>query len=214
MLNANFDVKPFLSALVQGKVCLHPTDTLPGLTFDPSHSQAYQKISEIKDRDAAKNFIGLVPDQESAESYWAKLPNNWQRFLRLAWPGPLSVIWNADSSAPKTLTSWQGTICLRVPSFIDDYAWMTKVLAGVSHPVPTTSVNLSGDPAITTWDLASAFARRQGIFVPECSVSVSVNAGNRPSTILQIIDRDKYLVVREGAVSGPQIQGWFDAVQK
>jgi L-threonylcarbamoyladenylate synthase len=205
-------VQPFLLALAAGRVCLHPTDTLPGLTFDPRHPAAIRKISEIKQREKSKSFIGLVRDLSSAESYWQSLPGRWRRFLTLAWPGPLSVVWHAGSAAPLFLVSEEGTICLRVPKYMDATHWMKAVLDHAAFPMPTTSVNVSGEPANVTWESAAAFAADKEIYVPEIPAKERAVAGGSPSTVLRIIDSENFKIVRAGVLSLSQIQDWLDAL--
>ena len=206
-------VEAFLHALAQGRVCLHPTDTVPGLTFSPRDPLAVDRIFAVKHRDRTKNFIGLVPDLITAQLYWQPLPEKWQNFLTLAWPGPLSVVWSAGTFAPESMVSQTATICLRVPLIPIKESWLYEVLRGVSYPLPTTSVNFSGKPAFTDWLAAAAFSLENKIFVPEISMKNSPVTDLYPSTIMRIIDFDNFEIIRAGAISAAQIQGWLDAVK-
>ena len=95
----------FLGALDQSFVCLHPTDTVPGLTFDPLSRKASERLQAIKGRDPAKTFLGLVADVYEAKRFWQELPAPWSRLLEDIWPAPLTVIWKANSRAPKVMVA-------------------------------------------------------------------------------------------------------------
>ena len=70
------DIKTqFHNALFDSKVCLHPTDSVPGLTFDPEDETALERLAVIKNRvGPAKPFVGLVGSTSQALSCFAALP--------------------------------------------------------------------------------------------------------------------------------------------
>lgn len=191
----------FLGALKNDLACLHPTDTIPGLAFNPRKATGLNTICKFKGRSETKPCIGLVPSLERALAYWETLPLKWHKVLSKLWPGSLSVIWRANKAAPNALVSIEGTISLRVPCITQkEYCWMNEVLAKLEFPLPTTSVNISGQPPATTWKEAVSLVQKEhGIFIPQIEVH-GVKTAAAPSTLIKIIDEKKYELLREGAI--------------
>ena len=50
-------VQDFLEAYHRGFVCLHPTDTVPGLTFNPESLIGQQRIQALKKTSRRKSFF-------------------------------------------------------------------------------------------------------------------------------------------------------------
>ncbi len=209
MPDLSFFSEQFLSALQAEQICLHPTDTLPGLTFNPHSHRSIEQLAAIKKRGNSKNFIGLVFNLAAASEFWLPLPINWLNFLNRAWPGPLSVVWHASPKAPGVMVSAEGTICLRVAKFSPADRWMDEVLRQLTYPLPTTSVNISGQSSLVARDELLAFAGNNGVFVPAGLGAMSFDAPPVPSTVLRIIDENNFEILRDGAVSNHDIVGWL-----
>jgi L-threonylcarbamoyladenylate synthase len=189
-----------LEALRAGKACLHPTDTLPGLAFDPDSAAGRAAVVAVKGRSETAPFLGLVPDVAAARRYWAPLPAGWERALARLWPGPLSVIWRASAAAPRALTG-EGCIGLRVPRLGAGAGWFEDFLRQAPWPLPTTSVNASGERPHTDWAGAAAFlGGRADCFVPALDGAAPVFAQGQPSTIIKLAEDGGFHVVRAGAL--------------
>jgi L-threonylcarbamoyladenylate synthase len=194
-----------LEALRAGKACLHPTDTLPGLAFDPESAAGRAAVVAVKGRDATAPFLGLVPDVASACRNWAPLPGGWERVLARLWPGPLSVIWRASAAAPRALIGADAlgsSIGLRVPKLGAGAAWFEALLRQAPWPLPTTSVNEHGQPPFADWGAAAEFlAGRPACYVPELEgAAPPVFAQALPSTIIKLDEDGGFQVVRLGAM--------------
>ncbi len=201
----NLDAKKFLSAFRSGSLCLHPGDTLPGLTFNPSDASALRKILEFKNRSAEKPILGLVASLSDAQKMWKPLPDRAVQMLEQLWPGPLSVVWYASDSAPASLVSKSNEIGLRVPSFSDSVAWFHEVLNELGGTLPTTSVNSSGEACATTWEQAVSLVKDASVFVPDNGVA----AYDTESTVVRIKqgnEQASYEILRVGAVPTIQIE--------
>jgi L-threonylcarbamoyladenylate synthase len=195
----------FLDSLKQGLLCLHPTDTLPGLTFDPDSLAGRQALVELKGRtDAAKPFLGLIDCVTKAQRYYQPLPERWLRVLAELWPGPLSVVWKASHLAPTSLVAEDGTIGLRVPELPAEAAWFRQVLVALDRPLPTTSVNRAGEPpAIQFADAGRLLSRAKASFIPEWSPAQLPAAA--PSTVMRIMPSGAYSLLRQGAMPKARI---------
>ena len=151
----------------EGYVCLHPTDTLPGLSFDPDREEAWRLLAGIKGRDERKTCICMLPSLEAAEEFWHDLPGDWHGVLTELWPQSLSVIWRANAKCPKNLVRDDGTVAFRVPLFSETNSWMSDVITAVGKPFPSTSVNQTGKPSATDWQDARLFLEgREKTFIP------------------------------------------------
>jgi tRNA threonylcarbamoyl adenosine modification protein (Sua5/YciO/YrdC/YwlC family) len=190
--------KSFLDALEAGLVCLHPSETLPGLSFHPNSEKAKKTLYAIKTRDTLKTVVSLVASLERAESFWKPLPPVWKFCLEKLWPSSLTVIWEANSKAPASLVSEKGLLALRAPKFQVSSLWMQEVLENFSQPLPSTSVNKAGEPSLSTWEEACDFCskREEDIFIPVLSGGVFFQT--EPSTII-LLEGDLFQVLREGA---------------
>jgi tRNA threonylcarbamoyl adenosine modification protein (Sua5/YciO/YrdC/YwlC family) len=192
--------KRFVKAWLGGAVCLHPTDTLPGLSANPLDQSAVDELRAFKQRDSLRSFISLVPDFAHAQRYWLPLPPKWKTLLLKFWPGPLSVVWKASALAPAAMVGTDGTIALRCPRFSPSNAWMHEVLREVSLPLPTTSVNRAGEPPHSHWAAAKKMAESAKFYVPEGVIET--DQGAQASTLIRIKDDGGYELLRAGALKG------------
>ncbi len=193
-----------LRALAHGQALLHPTETLPGLAFDPRLAAGAAVLTAVKGRAAGKPCLGLVPDLAAARRFFAPLPAPWDRALGRLWPGPLSIVWTASAAAPAALVGGDGTIGLRVPALAPDAAWLLLLLRALALPLPTTSVNASGAEPLTTWSAARAFCAGAA-FVPDWAPHADAFAG-APSTIVSLRADGAHAVLREGALSAAALR--------
>lgn len=194
-----------LQALARGQALLHPTDTLPGLAFDPRTDGAAAVFETVKGRDPYKTCLGLVPDLASARLFFAPLPPVWERALALLWPGSLSVVWTASAAAPRALVREDGTLGLRVPSLPADAQWLLVLMRALALPLPTTSVNATGNAPLATWTAARAFcAAHHCVFCPDWTPARDAFAG-APSTVVRILPSGGFEVLRDGAVSAKRL---------
>ena len=88
-----------------------------------------------------------------------------------------------------------GSISLRFPKLLDEHKWLYEVISEIDFPLPTTSINESGEPAVASWEGAKEFsdANEQVINLLE-PYEVSSSS---PSTIVRIIG-SKFEIIRQG----------------
>ncbi|MES2746306.1 MAG: Sua5/YciO/YrdC/YwlC family protein, partial [Bdellovibrionota bacterium] len=163
------NTEAFAKAWLGGKVCLHPTDTLPGLSFHPELKSAEEDFMAIKERPDDKRPISLIADRALTNRYWQTLPPLWDKALQKLWPSSLSVIWLASDACPKSLVAIDGTTAFRLPQWTQDKLWMRDLLLKVNLPFPSSSVNRSGETAEVSWAGAVAFCAHapREVIVPE-----------------------------------------------
>ena len=198
--------KQFIHSLNQGQVCLHPTDTSPGLTFDPNCESAYLKLLDIKKRSSDKYYLGLVSSFDQAQQYWQELPTRWKENLRKIWPSPLTIIWKASNKAPSRMISTDGYLGLRYPKLPAHACWFYEVLSHLPYPLPSTSVNISEQQTLSTWDHAVAFCQNKNIYIPPMDQEQKESC--KRSTIIKINDKG-FELIREGDYSTEDIQSFL-----
>lgn len=191
----------FVEALRSGKICVHPTDTIPGLTCDPQNKDLLAVINRLKQRPDSKNFVNLTSNLEKAQRFWQPLPPSWRTFLGLHWPSPLTIVWKASKIAPEGLVSSQRELALRIPDLPNAHSWFKKVLDLWEFPLPSTSINTSSNPPLTEEAAIKEFCQNQlNIFLPD-KVHDALSGRSLGSTIVRILNGDTFEVIREGAFS-------------
>ncbi|MCR4953700.1 MAG: threonylcarbamoyl-AMP synthase [Treponema sp.] len=175
-------IKNVVEALKKGEVVIIPTDTVYGFSgIADSVHECDKKIRTIKGRSESKPFIQLISCPEKIFDYTdEKIPST----LLEHWPGPLTIIVK-DNRYSNVKTAF------RCPG--DE--WLRQILAQVSEPVYSTSLNRSGQPVL---DEESAILEE---FSNDASVIVL--GGDKknavPSTIVEF-EGENIKVIRQGSV--------------
>ncbi len=196
----------FIFAFQSGQVCLHPTDTIPGLCFDPLNPLAKKNLEKIKGRGLNKGFVCLVSSLEKALTWWQPLPEKWHQALTRLWPGPLTVVWSNKSAPVSVLDPFDKTLALRYPHLDEKQVWFQKVLQSLEVALPSTSCNKSNEPPKTSWHEARDFScsQKPEIFIPSIDDPV-LQENQLPSTIVRILPDGSYKILREGPITSEKI---------
>ena len=182
----------FVTAFARGQLCLHPTDTLVGLT-----SNSCATLAAYKQRPANKGFVHLAADLAIACRLWQPLPRGWQQRLRQLWPAALTVIWQAAD--PVQQGTQNGTLAIRVPRLEPAYAWFNTCLRTLQL-IPSTSVNQHRHAPLS---LAAAIKQLHGdarvhIPTPLLQTTNTVQSAS-PSTLIELHHDGNWTLVRRGA---------------
>ena len=129
-------------AIALGHCVVIPTDTVYGIAADPFSSGAVQRLQDAKGRGDSFPPPLLVADPDDVEALVADFPPPARRLARF-WPGPLTLIFRAATTA--SLAGTLGTIGIRVP----DHKW-TRALLRRTGPLAVSSANRHGHPAPST----------------------------------------------------------------
>lgn len=186
-----------VEALGQGRLVLHPTETLVSLTGDPYHEGAAEAARRIKGYDEPRPFLCLVADADAASRLAAAWPEAAQRLAGAFWPGPLTLVVPAAESAPRPVVAG-GTIAVRPAS--DPVS--RSLLAAWGGPLFSTSANPRGGPAPSrVEDAAAALGAAPGAAAIALGLRPTGTppAGeDRPSSIVDVTGRPR--VLRAGAI--------------
>ncbi|MDN5805691.1 MAG: threonylcarbamoyl-AMP synthase [Brevibacterium sp.] len=174
-----------------GNLLVIPTDTVYGIAADAFSASAVAALLAAKGRGRDMPPPVLVP---RAETIFGLVDGVDETILALTarfWPGPLTIIANAQPSLDWDLGDTHGTVAVRMPD--DEYA---LALLGRTGPLAVSSANVSGEPAATSADAAMEMLGDD--------VDIYVDGGARTSgassTIVDLTG-DVPTIVREGPVS-------------
>lgn len=190
-----------VEAVRDGKVVVLPTDTVYGVGADAFSEDAVAAVLAAKGRGRDMPPPVLVPNVRTVDGLATDVPPWARDLIKEFWPGPLTLVFQAQSSLMWDLGETNGTVALRMPQ--DEIA--LELLAEVG-PMAVTSANQSGQPPATTITEAAA---QLG-----AAVAVYLDAGKRadnvPSTIVDCTG-ERPRVLREGALSEAALATVLDA---
>lgn len=187
-----FDNKHFSDLseyLHREKVCILPTDTLPGFSCLPT-KKAVEITQKLKNRSAKNPFVLLVPDFLAAEKL-CDFSEKARVLVNRFWPGPLTLLLPRKKSVLSAYFSHENFLALRIPG--DEY--LRKFLHILHSPLVSTSVNISGNsPLISLQEIEKIFGKEDIVF------AVGDDVKNiKPSTIVRV-QGEEIKVVRQGSV--------------
>jgi len=154
-------IKEAVDAVAKGELIVFPTDTVYGIGCDPFNEEALEKLFAAKKRPKEKSVPLLVDSIETAESL-GEIDDQCRLLILQHWPGALTVIVPQKASLPVQVTK-DNTVALRMPAHED----LLELLTATGGVLAATSANISGKPALTSYDEAYAtFAEIADVVVP------------------------------------------------
>ena len=187
-------IRQAILALRGGNVIAAPTETVYGLMALWQSDSARQEIYRLKHRPADKRLQMLAPDVETAIRAGLKPNDMLQKIANAFWPGPLTVIVEANDG---------DTIGLRIPN----HPFILKFLRELGEPLAATSANLSGTPAaITPSDAVANLDGRPALLIDGGKVTVT---GGASSTVVSIVG-GTITILRQGPITLQDIQTVLD----
>ena len=164
---------------LRGKVIAYPTDTVFGIGAMIDDLEAINKIYKLKKRSSDKPLAILASKVEDIFNIMKKY-----------WPGALTIIFKKKHSISSQVVSKIDTIAFRIPNNA-----ITLNILEKTGPLATTSVNISGDNPINTYqEIDKLFGDKiDYLFVK------NVNSSNISSTIIDVSD-NHLKIVRQGEI--------------
>ncbi len=136
--------KRILGMMREGKLFIHPTDTIYGIGCDATNSEAVSAVRKVKDRWHNPMSI-LAPSKEwirencvftsSAEEWLEKLPGPYTLILKL----------KKENAVAEEVNLGSGTIGVRIPDH-----WFSEIVGELNIPIVTTSANIHGHEFMTS----------------------------------------------------------------
>ena len=129
-----------ISKIKQGAIFIYPTDTIYGIGCNALDERAVAKIRAIKNRPSTPLSV-WVPSIAWIEEN-CKVAVSWLEKL----PGPYTLILPLKKkNVIAKNVSFSDTLGVRLPDH-----WFSELVAKTSIPIVTTSVNVHGEPFMTS----------------------------------------------------------------
>jgi len=186
------------SALADGAVVAVPTDTVYGLSVDPSQPDAVARLFALKGRPDDVPLPILVAGPEQVALVAGPLESAAAELGARFWPGPLTVIVRAGGKLPLRSTANTGNVALRIP----DAAIPRAVVERFGLPITATSANLWGASECSN----AACVRDQLADRIPLIIDGGPTGRARPTTIVDLsLGSGRWMVLREGAIPTHEI---------
>jgi len=187
-------------AIAHGELVVMPTDTVYGVAADAFSPRAVQRLLDAKGRTRESPPPVLVPSVATLEALATDIPDAVRRLVDAFWPGGLTIVLQAQPSLAWDLGETQGTVAVRMPAHP-----IARELLEETGPLAVSSANLTGQPAASTAQQASAMLGD--------SVSVYLDGGPAGDVASTIVDATALAVpggaitvLRDGAVSRERLR--------
>ena len=178
----------------------YPTETVYGLGVDPFNRQALSRLFQAKGRATEKAIIVLIPDRADLSTLTSEIPPLAESLMDTFWPGPLTLIFNANSQLPGELLGGKDTIALRHSSAPVAHA----LLEALGSPLTSSSANVSGQsPGRSARDVETCLGPHLSLILDGGALPRS-----RPSTLLDI-STDDPILIREGVITQAELQPYI-----
>jgi L-threonylcarbamoyladenylate synthase len=181
-----------------GALVAFPTETVYGLGADGLNPEAVARIYAAKGRPATNPLILHVAGEAEARELVADWPAVASLLAARFWPGPLTIVLEADPQVPSSVRGGGTSVALRCPA----------------HPVALALVRQTGRP------LAAPSANRSTHLSPTLAEHVASSLGDAVELVLDagptsagiestILDlrREPYRILRPGPLAPSDLEG-------
>ena len=134
------------TVLRAGGLVAFPTETVYGLGANACDTAAVEGIFAAKQRPADNPLIVHVDSLAAAADISAWVSPLAQRLADTWWPGPLTMVLEADPALPAVTTGGLATVAIRIPR----HPVALALLRAAATPLAAPSANRSGRPSPTT----------------------------------------------------------------
>ncbi|MCK9274677.1 MAG: L-threonylcarbamoyladenylate synthase [Syntrophales bacterium] len=182
--------------LKKGGIVAYPTETIYGLACDSLNEKAVEKIFIVKGRNERMPIPIIVSDESQLSLMVKTIPPGARKLAGRFWPGGVTIVFEASSVVPVSLTGGTGKIGIRISSNP-----VASLLARqLGSPITATSANRSGRPeCITAAEVNESIGGR---------IDAIIDGGRTPGppgTTVVDATVSPPLVLREGKISGKLI---------
>lgn len=182
--------------LREGGIVAVPTETVYGLAGDALNAAACRKIFKAKGRPANDPLIvhihALAQLDELAERNEAV-----EKVAAAFWPGPLTVVLPKKAAVPDLVTSGRPSVAVRMPR----HRLFLELLKKCGRPLAAPSANPFGYISPTTArHVSDSLGEKIGYILDGGDAEIGLE-----STILDLRDAKRPVVLRPGAISAAEI---------
>ncbi len=191
--------------LNQGGIIGYPTETVYGLGCDALNAKSIDRIYRLKGRNFKNPLLILVVSEKAVGEYTVDIHEKATILMRQFWPGPLTLLFEANSKLPINLLGGSKKIGIRVSP--DHFC--QQLLGVFKKPLVSTSANPAGfPPAKSSEEVHKYFGD---------SLDMIIDDGDRrkaePSTVVDVTEAVPKLV-RKGAISKTDIEAFIGEINE
>lgn len=181
-----------LKILKNGGIVAYPTESFYALGVMANDEAALKRLYRLKKRPLEKAMPVIVGNDDILKSVVKSIPLQAEKLMKKFWPGPLTIVFDAEDSLPKLLTGSRDKVAVRIPG--DSFALYLAKAA--NFPITATSANPSGKiPAQRSDEAIDYFGENIDLVVDN-----GKTRGGKPSTIIDVTVTP-LRVLREGSIS-------------
>jgi L-threonylcarbamoyladenylate synthase len=186
-----------VQCLRDGGIIIYPTETFYGLGVHYANDTALARLCRIKERDASKPVLLLIPDISWMPKLSCAISASALTLADHFWPGPLTLVLKASSHLSSFITGGSSTVGIRISS----NTVAGRILTLFGDCITSTSANLSGEPSPSALQHISA----QLIEAVDLVIDAGETPGGSPSTVLDLSTMP-FTLIREGAISADTLR--------
>ena len=190
-------VEDAVRLLREGGLVCYPTDTVYGIGAAAGDDAAVRRLFSVKGRAPDKAMPLLLADAADAARVAEVTPLARTLAARF-WPGALTIVMRKASSYRSLALAGGDSVALRVP----DRDIVRAIVRTLGEPLTGTSANRAGAPSPVS---AAEVALQMGEMV-QLVIDGGRSRSRAESTVVDIT-LDAPVVLREGVVSGEEIEG-------
>jgi L-threonylcarbamoyladenylate synthase len=192
-------------SLRQGKIIIHPTETVYGFAVDYTNVSGIRKCSRLKKRIINQPYSIMVNNVRQIIQIGKIVDKNLIKFLKKILPGPITILIPRQKKLP--IPFWNQFLFLgfRLP----DHSVSKKLTAMLRKPIITTSVNYTGEPAaIKVDDIPTEIIKKVDLVLDGGETEEKI-----PSTIIKMeYDPLTLILIRNGAFPWIKIKEYFEKI--
>jgi len=178
-----------------GGLVVFPTETFYGLAVDPRQEDAVGRLFAVKKRQRQKAIPLLISRLEQLPEIVTDIPAAYQPLIQRFWPGPLTLIFPAQSHLPRALTANLTTGTASIAVRQTSHPLARRLIDAFGFAITGTSANLSGQPPVSDLSLLD----------PKLAAACAMllDGGSTPgglSSTIVAIKNGKLTVLRQGAI--------------
>ena len=168
--------------VLSGKILLHPTEGVWGLGCLFDSKNAINRISELKQRSEAKNYILLMPNLAWVQKLGSNLEAIDLEELKTFWPGHYTILFKPSNECPRHLISLRDRVAMRVSA----HKPIKDLLNVIQKPIVSTSANISGKAHMDDID----FNKKLFNFDDVALYNKPLGGEEKPSKIIDFLSRE------------------------
>ncbi len=183
-------IQEALKVLKEGGIILYPTDTVWGIGCDATNEEAVSKVFALKQRNDSKSLITLAADMNMVAAHVKEIPEMAEALESVS-DKPMTIIYPQAMGLAPNVPAEDGSIAIRIPK--NDFC--IGLIRRLGRPIVSTSANISGTPAPSTFAQITSDIRDAVDFIVD--PSMEKGATHRPSSIIKLGLSNEVQIIRE-----------------